>query len=52
MVRPTHASAIQRSEKPGSIIPVPMTKNGGKNFNEEDRECQNKWLNSNFPCGF
>ena len=36
MLRPTHASATWRSEKPGSITPVPMTKNGGKNFNEED----------------
>lgn len=36
MVRPTHASATQGSEKPGSIIPGHMTKNGGKNFNVED----------------
>lgn len=52
MDKPTHASETQRSEKPGSIIPGPMTKNGGKNFNEEDSECQNKWLKSNLPCGF
>ena len=23
-----------------------------ESFNEEDRECQNKWLKSNFPCVF
>lgn len=42
MVRPGHANAVQGRERAGSAKPVPMTKNGGKNFNEEDRECQSK----------
>ena len=35
MVRLGHANAVQSRERAGSAKPGPITKNGGKNFNEK-----------------